>query len=351
MTQPVVTILVPMRNEEAFIAACLASLRGQAYPADRLEILVLDGASTDRSAAIVQAIAAADPRVRLLPNPQRLQAAGLNLGIAAARGAILVRADAHAVYGPSYVATCVDHLAAGRAENVGGLQRPEGRGPFSRAVAAALQTPLGAGNAPYRLARAVRYADTVWLGAWKRETLQRLGGFRADMAANEDYELNCRLRAQGGRILLDPALPSAYYPRTSPARLWRQYWQYAVGKIQCLRLHPDSLVLRQLAVPLVVGAVVLSLLLLPLTRIPAAVVGGGYLLLLLAGSVAAARRFGWAHLPLLPLIYLTMHFAWGLGFFVGLVRLGGFPLRLRGLLRSETLVQTGRAPDEPANRA
>jgi len=346
MTQPLVTILVPMRNEANCIAACLESLRRQDYPADRLEILVLDGESTDPSAAIVRIVSAGDSRVRLLPNPRRLQAAGLNLGIQEARGDIIVRADAHAVYGPAYVAKCVAHLIAGRAENVGGLQRPEGNTPFSRAVAAALQTPLGAGNAPYRLAREVRYADTVWLGAWRVETLRDLGGFRDDMAANEDYELNCRLRECGGRILLDPSLPSTYYPRTSPRRLWRQYFQYGKGKIQCLRAHPDSLVLRQLVVPVAVAVLVISLLLIPLTPLPIIGAGGLYLLMLLLGSVATAKKFGWRHLTLLPFIYLVIHVAWGLGFWWGAIRYGGFPLRLRGLLQSERLVQTGKTPGE-----
>jgi len=346
MTQPFVTILVPMRNEEEFIAGCLKSLHGQQYPADALEILVLDGESTDCSAEIVKAISAEDPRVRLIPNPQRLQAAGMNLGIREARGEIIVRADAHAVYGPEYVAKCVEHLTAGRAENVGGLQRPVGVTPFGKAVAAALQTPLGAGNAPYRLAREVRYADTVWLGAWRTETLRELGGFRDDMAANEDYELNCRLRERGGRVLLDPSLPSTYYPRTSPRRLWRQYFQYGKGKIQCLRAHPDSLVLRQLLAPLAIAVLLISLLLIPLTPFPAIGAGGLYLLLLLLGSLAAAARFGWRHLPLLPLIYLMIHLAWALGFWWGMLRYGGFPLRLRGLLQSERLVQTGKTPEE-----
>jgi len=346
MTQPFVTIIVPMRNEEEFIAACLESLRRQRYPADRLEILVLDGNSTDHSVEIVKAISTNDPRVRLLPNPQRLQAAGMNLGIREARGEFIVRADAHAEYGPEYVAKCIEHLAAGRAENVGGPQHPAGAGYFGRAVAVALQTPLGAGNAPYRLAREVRYADTVWLGAWRTDTLRELGGFRDDMAANEDYELNCRLRERGGRILLDPSLPSTYYPRTSPRRLWRQYFNYGQGKIQCLRAHPDSLVLRQLLVPLVVASLLISLLLLPLTSFPIIATGGLYLLLLLLGSLAAAAKFGWRNLPLLPLIYPIIHFAWALGFWWGMMRFGAFPLRLRGMLQSERLVQKGEAPKE-----
>lgn len=352
---PLTSILVPMRNEEAFITACLASLRAQDYPADRLEILVLDGESDDRSAEIVEGIGRDDPRVRLLSNPGRVQAAGLNLGIEHARGEIIVRADAHAIYGPTYVSTCVGHLLAGRAENVGGLQTATGTTPFGCAVAAALRTPLGAGNAPYRLATTVRYADTVWLGAWRRQTLRDLGGFDPAMVPNEDYELNCRLRERGGRILLDPTLPSTYYPRTSPERLWRQYFRYALAKIRCLRAHPDSLVLRQLAVPLAIGVILLSALLLPLTWIPFAVIGGGYVLGILLGSVLTAAQSSWRNLLFLPLIFTIIHFAWGIGFLWGVIRYHGFSLRLRGFARSERLVQRGEsldaAPDQAVDRS
>ena len=342
MSHPFTSILVPMRNEEEFIDACLASLRAQDYPAEQLEILVLDGESDDRSPDIVRAIGEQDLRVRLVPNPGRVQAAGLNIGIQEARGEIIVRADAHAIYGPTYVSTSVGHLVAGRADNVGGLQRAVGTTPFGEAVAAALQTPLGAGNAPYRLAKDVRYADTVWLGAWYRQTLRDLGGFDPAMVPNEDYEMNCRLRERGGRILLDPSLPATYYPRTSPARLWRQYFRYGLAKVRCLKAHPDTLVTRQLLVPVAVAVILLALALLPLTFLPGIIFVGGYLLALFLGSLFAAQQTRWRHLLFLPAIYAIIHFAWGLSFLWGTLRYGGFPLRLRGLLRSERLVREGK---------
>jgi succinoglycan biosynthesis protein ExoA len=344
MTPPLTTILIPMRNEEGFIAECLSSLQHQDYPADRLEIVVLDGDSTDRSPEIVREIAVHDPRVRLLPNPGRSQAHGMNVGIAAALGEIIVRADAHAIYGPSYVAACVEHLTAGRADNVGGPQRAVSSTLFGKAVAAAMASPLGAGNAPYRLSSAPRYADTVWLGAWRRQTLLDIGGYDPVMVPNEDYEMNCRLRAQGGRILFDPSLPSTYYPRTSPPHLWRQYFRYGQAKIRTLRAHPWSLVLRQLAVPVFLLALMACAALLPLSPWPLVGLGGLYLAAVLLGSAHTASRAGWPLLPLLPLVYLTMHFAWGLGFYWGILRHGPFPLRLRGLIASERLVRNGGQP-------
>ncbi len=314
---PLVSVLVPMRNEEAFIADCLASLRAQDYPA--LEILVLDGASTDRSPEIVAEIARADPRVRLVPNPGLRQAAALNVGLRAAHGVLLVRADAHARYGPGYVAGCAAHLLAGEAENVGGCQRAEGHTPFTRALAVALGSALGAGNAAYRLARAPQYTDTVWLGAWKRATLEELGGFDESLPANEDYELNVRLRRAGGRVLLDPALESTYYPRGSLGSLWRQYHTYGLAKVRVLRLHPGSLVARQLLPPLFVLALLAGLALLPLSRLPLALLVLPYLLVVLLAAVHGARRAGATAFPHLLLIYPTIHLAWGLGVLRGLV--------------------------------
>lgn len=343
MFQPKVSIVIPMRNEQDFIVSCLASLRAQDCPADELEILVLDGESTDRSAEVVRGIAREDPRVRLLLNPGRCQASAMNLGIAEAVGEIIVRADAHAVYGASYVSTCVSHLQAGRAENVGGVQRGTGTTPFGRAVAAALNTPLGAGNAPYRLATTMRYADTVWLGAWKRSTLRELGGFDVSMVPNEDYELNCRLRARGGRILLDPTLPSTYYTRSSLLRLWQQYFRYGRAKIRTLRAHPDTLVLRQLVPPLFVLCCLLCAGVIPLTPLPLLILGGIYLLSILTGSVLAARTGGWGCLGLLPIIFPTIHIAWGLGFFWEMLRLQSFPIRLHRLSEAERLVRRGGA--------
>lgn len=346
MSQPTVSILIPMRNEEDFIEACLDSLRAQDYPADRVEILVLDGESTDRSAEVVTRVSAQDPRVHLLTNPGRCQASAMNLGITKATGEIIVRADAHAEYGPTYVSICVAHLVAGRADNVGGLQRGTGTTPFGRAVAAALNTPLGAGNAPYRLATTVRYADTVWLGAWYRKTLQELGGFDVSMVPNEDYELNCRLRESGGRILLDPTLPSRYFARPTPTRLWRQYFRYGRAKVRTLRAHPQTLVLRQLIPPVFVAVLALSVALIPLSPLPVAILGGFYLLIILLGSLKGAHDTGWGSLLFLPFIYLTIHLAWGVGFIWEMFRLRTFPIHLRHLPAAERVVQQGSEDSE-----
>jgi len=322
MTEPFVTILVPIRNEENWITPCLASLCDQDYPAERMEILVLDGESTDHSAQLVYRLMQEDCRIFLLTNRKRAQAAGLNKGIRQARGEIIIRADAHAIYGNSYVSRCVEHLCAERAENVGGLQRGMGTSPFSSALSVAMQSTLGAGNASYRVATEQCYVDTVWLGAWQRKTLLELGGFNEDLTANEDYELNWRLRKAQGRVLLDPELPGCYFPRNSYLTLCRQYFRYGIGKVQMLCMHPESLLPRQLAAPLLVGGLGMMAALAHFTRLPLLVLLALYLAVLLLGSVQAGRKQGWRHIAYLPGIFLAMHLAWGLGFYWGLLRFG-----------------------------
>jgi len=314
MSLPCVTVLVPMRNEEEFIETCLTSICAQDYPEELLEIIVLDGESTDKSCAVVSEMAVHTPRIRLLNNPGRLQARAMNIGIEAATGEIIVRADAHAIYGTNYVSLCVSHLVAGEAENVGGKQVGVGERPFSRAIATALNSSLGAGNADYRVATEPCYTDTVWLGSWYKKTLQELNGFNEDMPPNEDYELNCRLRARGGRILLDPALPSTYFPRSSPFLLWRQYFRYGVGKVRMLHLHPETLIRRQIIPPLFVLGLLCAILAMPLT--PWVFVGyfGFYLAALIVGAVQHARKTKTRFQLLLPVVYAIMHIAWGLGF-------------------------------------
>lgn len=314
---PLVTIIIPMRNEEAGIADCLATVRANTLPDGEIEILVLDGESTDRSATIVAGIAAEDPRVRLLPNPARLQADAFNIGLAAARGEFIVRMDAHTRYAPDYVQESVRVLRETGAANAGGVQRATGTGPVSRAIAAAVSSRFAAGDAKYRHAAEPAWVDTVYLGAWRTETVRALGGMRAGWAVNEDYEMNVRLRAMGGRIRLDPAIRSTYFVRASLPKLARQYFRYGFWKVRTLRMHPGSLRWRQLVAPLFVLSVVATPLLVGLLGWVGATHLVLYLMANLAASVATARAAGWRHLPFLPLVFLIIHLAWGSGFWAG----------------------------------
>lgn len=324
---PTVTVVIPMRNEAASIGRCLDSvLRSRLPDGESLEILVLDGESSDASPAIVTAITKADRRVRLLPNPARLQAAAFNRGLAEARGRYFLRMDAHSHYADDYVAECLWLLETKGAENVGGVQRAEGTSTMSRAIAAAVSSPFAAGDARYRHATTASYTDTVYLGCWRTETIRRLGGMREDWAVNEDYELNIRLRAAGGRIYLSPTIRSTYFVRASLGSLARQYARYGFWKVRTLLEHTGSLRWRQVVAPAFVLSIIASW---PLIH-ALGVLGGAHLIAYgianLTASILTAAGSRWRYLPILPLVFLIIHIAWGTGFLAGLCY---WPLRQR----------------------
>ncbi len=320
--RPFVSVLVPMRNERAFIVQCLDSIVANDYPGHRIEVLVIDGMSTDDSAEIVRRYGERHLFIRLLANPKRFQVAALNVGLREARGEIIVRMDAHTRYAPDYIRTCVDLLQTAGAENVGGLQRAVGTDYISRAIAVAITTPFGIGNAHFRYAERMMWVDTVYLGAWRKARLQALGGFDERWAVNEDYELNCRLRKSGGRILLSPEIKSFYYVRPSLEALALQYFRYGFWKVKTLSSHADSLRWRQLAPPALVVGLLLSLVLSTFWPALGALVPGVYGLTIGLAALTTASRRGWRYLPVLPVIFATIHVGWGLGFLMGLTRWG-----------------------------
>jgi cellulose synthase/poly-beta-1,6-N-acetylglucosamine synthase-like glycosyltransferase len=281
------------------------------------EVLVYDGESSDDSAALVAAVAQRDPQLRLLPNPERLQAAAFNRGLAEARGEYLVRLDAHSLYGSDYLAECIRLLQTTGAANVGGVQRAVGEGLIGRAIAAAVASRFAAGDAKYRNATEPSWTDTVYLGAWRTATVRDLGGMRVDWAVNEDYEMNIRLRATGGRIYLSPTLKSTYFVRDSLPKLVRQYSRYGFWKVRTLLHHPGSLRWRQAVAP----AFVLSLLATPWLIHWLGWFGTAHLALYLAANLTAsfitARSAGFELLPVLPIIFALIHCSWGFGFLAG----------------------------------
>ena len=220
MRAPLVTIAMPAFNEEHYIEACIRSVQAQDYPRDRLEILIADGRSTDRTREILAELAVEDPRIRVVDNPERLQAAGLNRLIRAARGEIVVRMDVHCEYAPTYVRTCVETLDQTGADNVGGAQRAKAKTAFQEALCAALRSPVGVGGARYRDAEAEGFVDTVFLGAFRRRIFEKIGLYDPKAITNEDAELNQRLLSSGGRSICR-ARSRSTTTRATPSRPWR----------------------------------------------------------------------------------------------------------------------------------
>jgi glycosyltransferase involved in cell wall biosynthesis len=316
---PVVTIIMPIRNEEQFLPRCLESVAQTTYSRNRLEVLVVDGLSTDRSVAIAESFADRLPGLRVLTNPARIQSAAFNLALAQARGDVIVRMDAHTLYQPDYVEQCVRLLESTGAANVGGPQRAAGESPVTRAIAFAVSSRFGAGDATYRYAERDSWVDTVYLGAWRRATVERLGGMNPAWAVNEDYEMNYRLRQAGGKVLVSPAIQSTYFVRGSLPKLARQYFRYGFWKVRTLTVHPRSLRWRQLVAPAFVGYLAAIPILWALVGRAALVPLAAYALVVIGIGLRAVRRLGGAAL-LVPIIFPIIHCSWGAGFLTGWFR-------------------------------
>lgn len=314
---PLVTVGMPCLNEARFIEACVRSVQAQTYPRDRIEILVADGGSTDGTRDILARLAREDPRIRILDNPEGIQAVGMNRIIAQARGEALVRMDVHAEYAPTYIERCIAVLEKTGADNVGGAQRCRGRTLFQEAVCAALQSPLGVGGAAYRDPNREGFVDTVFLGAFRREAFERIGPYDPKAITNEDAEVNQRLVQAGGRIYLSPEIEVFYSPRESFPALARQYYRYGRGRARTLLKHRRLLKLRP-AVPFL--ALVCAVALLAIA--PRWALGAGALYAVLAGleALRVGRGLPAAGVALVWLVFPVLQASQGVGFGVGLVR-------------------------------
>lgn len=234
---PFMTVLIPTYNEEKFIAGCLDSLLSNDYPQERLEIVVIDGGSSDRTREIVESYTRQYSFLRLLDNPRRLITPAINLGLKIARGEIIVILGAHARYDNAYLRTCQQYVQQTGADCVGGICETQASQPglWPETIAAVLSHPLGAGNSQFRLRRQAQWVDTVPFGAYRREVFQRIGLFDERVNGSEDLEFNYRLRRHGGRIYMTPEIRSFYYSRATLRDLWKQHFRYGFSNIAVYR--------------------------------------------------------------------------------------------------------------------
>ncbi len=310
---PRVSIIIPARNAEANILPTLAAIFAQDYPGE-LEVIVADGGD---NSIMAEAIQQSYPEVKLIPNPEKILVTGANAAFRASTGDILMRCDAHTTLPPGYVSRAVATLERTGAANVGGQQRAVGTTFFERTVAIAMTTPLGVGDSRYRLGGPEGPVETAFLGAFRRDTLDEMGGGYGNVVRNSDYELNYRLRQRSKTVWFDPELVVQYRPRGSLRALAHQYFNYGRGKSLVVMKHPGSVRLRQLACPgLAMGlAAGLGLAVVGFPQLLAALLFV-YLLTLGVGSALVGFRRRAAPALLLPLVLATMHLAWGVGFFI-----------------------------------
>jgi succinoglycan biosynthesis protein ExoA len=323
---PFVSVMIPMRNEAASIAACIESVLAQDYPEDRFEVLVVDGDSSDSSASVVEKFASRTGRVRLLHNPRRIVPTALNVAIRAARGGVVMRVDGHTRIAPDYLRAGVETLRRTGADNVGGPMCAIGGGPMAEAIAAATESRFGIGSY-FHFGSAEAEVDTVYMGMYPRSVFERIGLFDEEMVRNQDDEFNYRLRKLGGRIVLTPAMRSWYQNRPTLHTLARQYFQYGFWKVRVLQKHPGQMSVRHFAPPALVGGLVVlpvAALWSPALGITWLALAGAYVVALTAVSALVARQRGWHLFFRLAAAFVTLHLSWGTGFVVGF---GRFALR------------------------
>jgi len=324
---PLVSIIIPERNEAAYIGACLDAVLAQDYPPAQLEALVVDGMSNDGTRDILQQVIVAHPqrRIRLLDNPRRIVPTALNIGLAAALGEVIIRVDGHCEIPPEYVTRLVALLSETGADCAGGRIETVAVSPMGQAIARAMSSPFGVGNARFRTGAAQPGSvDTLAFGAYRREVFTSIGTFDEELVRNQDDEFNFRLIQSGGRIWCDPSVVVRYFSRSTFASLWRQYYQYGFYKVRVMQkrggvaswrhLVPGLFLLALLA-SLVAALLIARFWISLLVVVPYLV---GILLAALCTALPTMRL-----LPYLPAAFMTLHFAYGFGFLYGLVRYHG----------------------------
>ena len=308
---PAVSVILPVLNEEAHLEDSILAILSQDYQGS-FEVILALGPSRDRTNEIANALVARDARVKLVANPTGKTAAGLNLAVAASQSPVIVRVDGHAEIPKNYLTLAVEILRETGAVNVGGVMAAEGVTKFEKAVARAMRSPLGVGASRFHTGGAAGEADTVYLGSFRREAINQAGGFDERYTRAQDWELNYRLRKNGGVIYFDPRLQVTYRPRPTLRKLAKQYFQYGTWRRVVSRSHSGTINLRYLAPPVTLLGSLFSLiagsLMHPILFIPAATYG--LFVLVSAAMMARSIREYFSLIAIIP----TMHFAWGAGF-------------------------------------
>ena len=321
---PLVSVILPIRNESAYIERGLFAILAQNYPVACMEILIADGMSTDDTRKIIKDFAALHPQIeiRIFDNPGRIVPVGMNIALSHANGEVIVRVDGHCIIAPDYIRKCVEHIQKDGVDGVGGPMESIGETQMAKAIAIGMSSSFGVGNSAFRtMSGRSMLADTVPFPAYTREIIERVGFYDEELVRNQDDEYNYRIRKLGGKILLADDVRSTYFSRTSLKGLWRQYYQYGFWKVRVLQKHTRQMSIRQFVPPAFVLALVSSAMFIfpPILR-PFSSIVLLYLVANLSASLWTASKRSWASLPLLPFIFAILHLSYGLGFLIGLVK-------------------------------
>lgn len=315
---PSVSVMIPVLNEADHLVAAVRSVLQQEYPGE-IEVILALGPSRDGTEEIARRLANEDSRITLVENPSGRTANALNLAIKKSRYDYIVRLDGHSEIDRDYVRNAIETLLATGAVNVGGIMAAEGITRFQRAVARAMRSVLGVGSSRFHTGGEAGESDTVYLGVFKKTALEAVGGFDERFTRAQDWELNYRLRANGGKVWFDPRLHVTYRPRKNLRLLAKQYFEYGRWRRAVSRQHLGTVNLRYLAAPVATSINLLAIVLAITTSALFITPLLGYLLLILAGSLAIGKDLN--ERLLLPLVLVTMHMSWGIGFLTSPKRL------------------------------
>jgi glycosyltransferase involved in cell wall biosynthesis len=336
--KPSVSVIVPCRNEVGNILAFIDSVLQQNAGGHEFEILIADGLSDDGTRSLLEQVARRESRVRIIDNQAGIVSAGLNQAIRSAQGEIIIRMDVHTVYAPDYILRCLETIEQTGADNVGGPWRAQADGWCSGAIAACFESKFVSGGGRSHDTEYEGTLDTVYLGCWRRSTLERLGGFDESLVRNQDDELNLRTIRSGGTVWQSPAIVSWYTPRSSMRLLFWQYFQYGFWKVAVVRKHRLPASWRHLVPAIFIAMILIALILVlagtiagshlvfDMGREIGGLVLGSYAIASIAATVAIAFRRGFRFVPLLPAVFAIYHTAYGTGFLLGLMY---WPLRKR----------------------
>jgi len=327
---PFVSLIVPCRNEETYIERCLTSITEQNYPAEKREILVVDGMSEDATRSIVATFAKRHPEIRIINNPQKTVPYAMNHGIRESKGSVIIKMDAHSSYPPSYVSSCVRNLINLNADNVGGAltTKPANESSKARAIALSLSHVFGVGSSPFRkesASKKPREADTVAFGCYKRSVFEKIGLYNEHLAKSSDMEFNIRLKNAGGKIMLVPDIVASYYADATFKKFWKHNFVDGLWATYPLKFTPLLLRPRHF-IPLAFVSTLFSLLLLSFLYKPLLaaflLILGAYILASLAASLLVAiKEKNPLYFFLMPSAFAARHLAYGIGSLWGLMKL------------------------------
>lgn len=318
-----VSVVIPVRNEEKYIAKCIESVLRQDFCKDYMELILVDGDSEDKTVEIINRFVDQYTFIKLLKNPQRTVQHALNIGIKNAVGKYIVRMDAHSEYADDYISKCVKYLEKTGAENVGGPMLAKGKNQIQSVVAAAYHSPFALGGGKFHDEAYEGYADTVYLGAFRRETLLKLGLYDEQLPCNEDDDLNFRLVESGGKVFITPKIKSVYYPRASYTALFKQYFRYGFWKVAVIKKHKKPARLSHLVPAAFVAFLILSSILSYFSKLAddiSSLVLLLYFALSLYFSLKNARVTSFADKLRLVWVHFILHTAYGLGFLCGIFK-------------------------------